>query len=117
MTFASDMYNMANTLLTTFGQSLTFTTYTMGSYSPSAGTLSVSSSSTYSAKGYPYPYKLYLVDGELIKHNDVQLIMTSTTVPKQKDTVVLDGSTYTVISVEKITAQGSNVAYNLQLRK
>lgn len=116
MTFAVDMQAVAASLLSEFGQVLTFTRNTNTIYNPATGGVDAVSSATYSGYGHPSFYSLAETDGTLVQTNDVRLLVYSTTAPTQQDTVLLDSIVYQILTVQKVNAQGSTIVYRLQLR-
>lgn len=117
MTFATNMAATALRLLTTYGQSISVTRDVIGSYDSSTGTVTDSSDTTYSGYGYPSNYNSYQIDGTLVRQDDTLLIFSSTTAPVVNDIFTVGSQVLTVISVLKITAQGSNIVYKVQLRQ
>lgn len=117
MSFSSNLYAVGLRLLTTYGQSVSVVRDVIGAYDTAAGTVTDSSDTTYSGYGYPEKYNSYLIDGTLVKQQDIKLTFSSTTTPLINDIFTLDGVAYTAQNVEKITAQGSNVIYIVQLRQ
>ncbi len=116
MTFATDMSSMALQLLTDFGRAVTCTRVTEGAYNPSTSETLAGTTTTFSGYGYPYPWTALEVDNEFILNTDMRMILSVTTKPQVGDTLVVDGSTYRIMNVGTITAQTSDVVYELQLR-
>ena len=117
MSFASNLTATALRLLTTYGQSISVTRDVIGAYATATGTVTDSSDTAYSGYGYPQNYNSYLIDGVVIKQQDVLLIFSSTTAPAVDDIFTVSAVAYTAQNVEKITAQGSNIVYQVQLRQ
>lgn len=108
----------ATSLLTRFGYSASFSRDTEGAYNPSTGDLEPGSTTSYSGKVYPFPFQNNEVDGTVLKRDDVKLLCNATsTAPAVDDLVSFGGQTYNVILVEKITIEGTEVAYQLGCRK
>ncbi len=116
MTFASDMQSLASSLLTEFGRAVTFSRYVEGEYNPMSSETGAGTATTYSAVAYPYPYNINEIDNQLILKRDIKLITYTTALPLVGDTVTLDTVVHRVMGVDIITAQSSNVVYELQLR-
>lgn len=117
MTFYTDMQATASSLLTNYGQNLTFSRETPGAYDPATGTTGTATTSSYSAYGVALNYRNFEIDGERILQGDRQLtIQNVSTEPKINDTVELDSTTYTVLSVMAMNPAGTNLVYKLQVR-
>lgn len=116
MTFATNMQSVANRLLTNYGQSVTFSRETQGTFVPSTGAVGSGTSTTYTAKVHPSDYTAEEIDGVSVLYGDVKLLTYSTTEVLVGDTVSLDGVIYRVMSVMKTNAQGSNIVYKVQVR-
>lgn len=78
---------------------------------------------SYAISGLKATYKLFHVDGELIRMSDVKFdlspdLLDSTVcpTPTTADQVVLDGKTYSVISVANWNGAGDDLGWILQLR-
>ena len=117
MTFTSNMAATTLRLLTNYGQAITVVRDVTGAYDSSAGTVTDSSDISYSGYGYPEQYASSLIDGVLVKQQDVKLTFSSTTSPAVNDIFTVSSVAYTALNVEKITAQGSNIVYIVQLRQ
>ena len=117
MSFASNMAATALRLLTNYGQTVTVVRDVIGAYDSSAGTVTDSTDTSYSGYGYPEQYASSLIDGVLVKQQDIKLTFSSTTTPAVNDIFTVSSIAYTALNVEKITAQGSNVVYVVQLRQ
>ena len=116
MSFATGLQTTASTLLTTYGQALTFTRVAEGDYNPVDSSTGPATTTTYTGKGHPSAYTAIEVDGTLIQQKDVKLTLYTTGTPAVDDAVTLDTVVYRVMSVEKVNAQGLTIIYKLQLR-
>ena len=106
-------------LITKFGAAVTLTTKTAGSYDPSTGAATVTTTSTQSAYGVRVDWTKQDESWTLVQINDVKLILTAsgiTTTPKVNDTVLFDGITYTIISVKPAQPATVAIVYTLNLR-
>lgn len=65
----------------------------------------------------PVGYKLKDVDGTVIKQGDRQFLLLTDFEPSTSDYVVLDGNTYSIVSIPIITVSGITVLYKIQGRK
>lgn len=116
--FSDSVTATATSLLTKFGQSGTFTRETEGEYNPLTGDVNPATISTYSGKVLPDEFKFNEVDGTTIKATDSKLYVNNAgTAPKAGDAVAFGGNTYRVVDVQKITAQGADIMYILQVRR
>lgn len=117
MTFASNLTATALRLLTNYGQSVSVVRDVIGAYAVSTGTVTDTGDTSYSGYGYPEAYQSSFIDNILVKQQDVKLTFSSTTTPAVDDIFTVGGIAYTALNVEKITAQGSNIIYIVQLRQ
>lgn len=117
MTFATNMIATALRLLTAYGQSINVTRDVIASFAPTTGTITEGTDTTYTGYGYPSNYNASQVDGTLIRQDDTLLIFSSTTEPLVDDIFTIGAKVLTAMNVIKITAQGSNVVYKVQLRQ
>ncbi len=116
MSFATDMQEIAVDLLTEFGQIVTFSRTTQGTFIPNSGAVASGTASTYTALINPSDYTSEEIDGISVLYGDVKLLCYTTTPVLVGDTVDLDGVTYRVMSVIKIRAQGVTIVYKVQVR-
>lgn len=117
MAFSDDMFDVGQELLIELGQSISVTRDVIGAYAPATGTVTDSSDTTYSGYGYPTNYRTNQIDGTLVKADDTLLIFSSSTVPLVNDIFTVGSKVLTAINVQKITAQGNNVLFKVQLRQ
>jgi hypothetical protein len=106
----------AQSLLTRYGESVTFSRETTSAFDPASGIVT-SSTSTFDGLVAKFNYRSSEIDGETIKMGDVRLVASISTEPQVDDSVVLDGLSYRVMNVENIKPAGTNVIYKLQVRK
>lgn len=114
--FSTSLSDAATSLLTNFGESVTFERVTEGSYNPSTSDVGASTTTTFTGYGHPGPFSNNEIDGELIRATDISLITKVSTEPQEGDTVTLSSTEYRVMSVTKLRAQGVNIVYRVQLR-
>lgn len=124
--FANRLTNIARRLLTKYGQPVNFTRDKTSNFDPSTGTVTDTTDLIYTGVGYPSNYSDYLLGrqagqvdiGEtLIRRGDILLILSSNTEPQVNDIFEVGAFKYTALSVKKITTQGVNVIYKIQLRQ
>lgn len=117
MTFYSGMQTTATTLLTNYGQNLTFTRETPGAYDPATGTVGTPTETSYSGYGVVLNYRDAEIDGERILQGDRMITLQNvSTAPKINDTVPIGSDTYTVLQVKALNPAGTNLVYKLQVR-
>jgi len=117
MSFASDMRGTALSMLTQFGQSVSVTRDVVASFTPATGVVTEGTDTTYTGMGYPSAYKTSQIDGTLIRQDDTLLLFYSTTEPLVNDIFTVGTKVFTAISIQTVTAQGSNIMYKVQLRQ
>ena len=116
MSFASSLQAVAQSLLSTYGRSVTMTRVTEGEYDPQTSGVTTTSSTTYTGYGHPSPYSVAEIAGAGVLATDIKLMFYGTTTPLVGDTASIDSASYRIMNVQKISAQGSNIIYTLQLR-
>lgn len=117
MSFYSDMQATASSLLTTYGQNLTFTRETPGVFDPETGTVGTPTETSYTGYGVVLNIKNMEIDGERILQGDRMITLQNvSTVPKINDTVPIGSDTYTVLEVKPMNPAGTNLVYKLQIR-
>ena len=108
-------------LITKKGQSVTLTTKTPGGYNPATSGITVTESSQ-TAKGVVTNFATKDIDGNLIKVDDILLILAASGViikpqPDKTKVTLASGLVYTVKNVVDIAPSGESIVYRLQLRK
>jgi len=115
--FYGSLQATASTLLQSKGQQITFTAIKTNHFDARLGQHETYTE-TYSGYGAPLSYINSMIDGELIKKGDLNLLLeATTTIPKQNDTCVIDGHQYTVKDVKPLSPGGTVVIYDIQLRR
>lgn len=118
MALSDEMKAVATDLLTEFGVNCTFTPRSAGTYDVSTSSTTSSDGSTYTGYGYPSNYSKEEIDGELVRQDDIQLLVEQTSsrpVPGEK--VSFNSTTYRIINVSEQNLQGVSVIYICQVRK
>lgn len=115
--FSDSLQSVANSLLTDYGQTISFVRWSLSEYDPVTGGVEPTGSSTFTGKAHPSRYRIDEIDGTLIQENDIQALVYSTTEPLIDDEATMDSIVYRVQDVEKLQAQGEAIVYRLQLRK
>jgi len=115
VSFYTNLQTTATRLLTKYGQSYTFTTYTQGAYDPGTGTNSVTTS-TYSKKGVKTNFSKFERTNTAIQKGDMRFIVETGTYAVG-DTVSINSEEWRIMDAEPIEPGATNVIYILQLRK
>jgi hypothetical protein len=116
MSFATDLKATALSLLTTYGRSIVFTRVVEGSYVTTTSAVGAGTTTTYTVYGHTSPYKAANIDGVTTQRGDIEVLIYSPTEPLVGDSAAIDTLSYRVLSIQKLNAQGVNIAYKLQLR-
>lgn len=115
--FSDEMESVSTDLLTQFGEAVSFTRTTNSAYDPSIGTTQDTTVTAYSGFGVPVNFELGQIDGELVRENDLLIVVNKMTeVPLAGDTVVVSSVNYRVQRVMKTVVNGADILYDLQLR-
>lgn len=117
MSFGTDMQQVANELLTEFGEAVTATYVDAGNYDPTTSNVVDNATHTYTGVGHPSPYTAAQIATGVVRVNDVQLLFYSATgVPEIGHIMQVRGKLYNVLTVDQLAVQGLTAAYRLQLR-
>lgn len=112
-----DIESIVHDVLNEFGQTITFVRTLGQTFNPASGTTTGGSQTTFTAKGYPWPYTVLERANELIKTEDNRLIVERTTLaPLPGDKVTFESVQYRIVAVDRITMSGQKMAYQLQVR-
>lgn len=117
MTFATNLQAAASRLLTAYGQSISVLKDVVASYTVATGAVVQGTDVTYTGYGHPQSYTKENIDGVLIQSGDIKLLFYSATQPSLNDIFTLDSLKYTAVQVSNKKVQGSNIYYEVQLRK
>jgi len=116
--FSNQMTQIADQLITYFGESVSFTRKTKAGFNPSTSQAIPGETTTYVTRGVPENYNMDEVDNSLIERGDMRLTLSKTTmVPLVGDIASFRGANWRVINVDIISAQGDNIVYQVQVRK
>lgn len=117
MTLGTDLKDIASEILTEFGVVCTFTPRSAGTYNVSTSGTTSADGSTYTGRGHPSNYSKEEIDGELIRQNDIRLIVEQTSSrPQVGDKVAFNSITYRILNVGEYQLQGTSVVYTCQVR-
>jgi hypothetical protein len=115
-TFSDNLQSVSNTLLTTYGETISFVRWSTSEYNTTTGAVDPMTSTSFTGKAHPSSYRIEEIDGQTIQVNDIQAIVYTTTEPLIEDQATIDTVNYRVMNVEKLRAQGEDIVYLLQLR-
>jgi len=112
------------TLVTQFGQSVTFRQVSHGTYDPTTGTVASTTNTDKTVKCYMSEYNLTEVDNDSVVMGDRKALLPSTDTsgsslpePDVGDKILGFGDTVVVISVQKIYHADTLVCYICQVRE
>lgn len=105
----------AQSLLTKFGQQLTFTRVTKGAFNPNTGTTS-DTSATFTKYGCAFDYTDAERADQTIQEGDRRILAEAHDY-KVGDKVSLNSEVYRIIAISEIRPAATIVAVNLQVRK
>lgn len=123
MDFYTKMRATADKILRGKGQAITLTRQSSGTYAPSTGLATVSTS-TQTGYGAVFEYVDHNIDGTLVKAGDKQLLLSAlnstgtalTTPPIVNDTATIGGAVYTITSVKPLSPAGTTCIFECNLR-
>lgn len=116
MTFATNMQAVASNLLTKYGRSVSFSRTVEGAYNPTTSETGSGTITTYTGLAHPAPYTVAEIATGTVSVKDVKLLTYCATLPLIGDTAIVDSDTYRVMNVDRVSAQGTDIIYRLQLR-
>lgn len=118
MTALSDRFvTSARRIITRFGQAVTFTRSTPGTYDTTTRTTAAPSVSNYSGIAVVRDFTAFEKDLESVQQDDVKLLMDQTsTVPIIDDVVTINSKTYKILEITTNVVNGVTITYELQLR-
>jgi len=105
----------AERLIKKFGAEYTFTRTTKGAYDPATGTTS-DTTSTFTKSGVLFDYSDSDIGDQTILAGDRRLLAEAHTY-EVGDTLVVDGSTFRVVSISNNQPAGTLLSADLQIRK
>lgn len=119
MSLSTTMIALARKQLEDKGRAVALVRVTEGAYDVTDGTVGAATTVNYSAYGLPDGYNSLEVDGTSVRNSDIKLWLSTPTtgeVPLVGDTATIDSVVHRIVNVGKITAQGSDLIYELQCR-
>jgi len=120
MTLAETMQATADRLIQKFGNTATFKDVVTQPYTPSTGEAVVTTTDVSIVVAGPIGMNPKLVDGDMIQAGDAMVTVASkdvTFTPEVTERLVILGDTWTIVSVQPMTAQDVVIAWRLQVRR
>lgn len=121
MSFYIEMQSIADSLMSQYGQLVTLTHKTAGTYDPATGT-AATTTTTEIGRGVVFDYSrtkdgLSQADGTLILQGDKKLLLSPVgiTAPKLDDTVIANSITFVIKNIKSLNPAGTVVMYECQL--
>lgn len=115
--FYGNLAAVATRLLTSKGQSITFSREVQSAFNPTTG-VATTSTTTFSGYGAAFDYNSSEIDGEIIQKGDIRLVLEATaTAPIIGDTCTIDSDAYRAMNVKPTSPAGTPVIYEVQLRR
>lgn len=115
--FYANLKNTASRLLTTYGQTISFSRAVTDSFNPATGVTTPGTPVTFTGKGAAFDYTDAELVDTLIERGDIRLILEAGTAPEINDIATVDSVDYRVMNVITTSPAGTVVKYDLQLRK
>lgn len=113
----ADTAALAVEALTEFGRPVIRRATTTGAYSPTTGAAtSATADTTRVGAMFDFGAGQTLVRGQLIQVSDKRLLVDPTAEVLMTDVFVVNGTTYTVVSIGEINPAGTRVLYDLHVR-
>lgn len=112
-----DLQDAVNELLGEFDQRTTkikIVRNSGGGVSATTGLYVDGTETEYELTGIVSPYAK---SGDSIKSGDLRLSITSDVEPLSNDSIVIDGNSYSIISINKVNPGGTTLMYILQVRR
>lgn len=108
----------ATRLLTKFGEDTTITRLGGATFDPSLGSFSGGTTTTLAGQGVRLNYSSSEVDGEIIRRDDARLYFSGDVgTPETDDDCLFDAEHYRVMNVRALSPEGTDIMYELQLRR
>jgi hypothetical protein len=115
--FYASLATTATNLLTSRGQTVSFSRDNVTSFNPVTGEETKGTAVTYSGQGAVFGYASTEIDGTDIQRDDKRMILEAvSTAPVIGDTATIDSVEHRVVDVDQVSPAGTVVIYKLQLR-
>lgn len=112
-----ELAQVAEELITEFGEAVTFSTHDSGDYDPSIGEGSADLSTSYVGYAVPFEYSAREIDGTTVLRGDKYVLCHQmSNVPAVDDTITIAGTSYRIIRVSNTRLNGDDIIYKLQVR-
>ena len=121
----SRQINTAYRLIEKNGRAITITQQTTGDYDPSTGTVASGTTVSYTFYGITLPatlgriesFEVRFLDDSALINREVRFVMLAAKdasfTPKPSDNVSLDGNTYSIIGVTRLSINGQDIVYRM----
>ncbi len=116
MTFSTNLKAVATRLLTIYGRPVDLDRAEEGAYNPYTSETGTDTVTSYSGNGHPSPYSATEIAAGSVEVKDIQLLLQTDTLPLIGDVATIDDDVYRVMNVTRVSAQGEDIVYKLQLR-
>lgn len=119
MSFDYDSLQLLSTdLINDFGQDITLTTVTAGTFNPATGATTGDSETTATVKAVVTDYRDFQIDGGAIQRGDKQVILSgSVAAPDTNDMFTINSLEYMIVNINTISPGGTDVLYKIQVRR
>lgn len=114
--FSARAFQTAKRLLSKYGQPITGSHIIVSDSDVTTGEVDPDDNVPYTGVGYPGNYRDSMIDGTLIKRDDIRLILWTNDVPMPTDVITISNKEYTALNVQLVTAQGQTIIYKIQCR-
>lgn len=115
--FYDNLKASASRLLQSYGQQVSFSRPTDSSFDPVTGVTTPGVPVTFSGYGAVFDYSDDELIDTLIERGDIRLVLEAGNVPEINDEVTIGSTVYRVMNVLTTSPGGTDVKYDLQLRK
>lgn len=118
MSFYGNAQNTASKMLTKFGQAVTHTIRTAGTYDPATGGVTVTDT-TQTVRAALFDYGTKEIDGMIVMSGDKRALIAalSITAPKVDDTLTVGTTVWTIKMVKELNPAGTSIMFECQVRK
>lgn len=117
MSFAGHMQNVATTLLTKYGSTVSLIRAGASVWNASLGEYVTSAAQSIPLTAVPVPVAVGLVNGATIQAGDMMLKADGVVEPKMQDKVEFQGARWSIVNIEPKIVNDIVLAYFIQVRK
>lgn len=113
----AELADTAAEILAEYGQTVTRTASTAGSYNPATGSVTVTTANT-SRVGADFAFGqgATTVRGQMIQKNDRRLLLDADGPVAMTDSFTIGGKNFTVVSFDQVAPAGVAVMYDIHIR-